>query len=346
MEAGPLNLVRPDVPVELAAVVAKMMAKEPRRRFQTPGEVGRRVLPFFKPAGMQPGGSNTEVSQVEQPVEPTRSSSGDTPPKQPVAAGVAAAEKQREKPKTVAEAVAWESLIEIKHAESSIVAPKSKAVPLPALARLRRPRWLSWKTVAAAALFGILVLGAIVYIRSDQGGPAVTGFPPEKHDAAPTQKGEAAGTADSEFAVAMLRIGAREFNGNYFKVYNDPVTWHAARIKCEKLGGHLAIVGTEKDNEFLKFLVQGAELRTAWLGATDEQNEGHWVWIDGSDLTYSNWDTRAGQPNNAGGVEHYVVLLAFNSGLWWDYYDDDRDGWNPAFICQWDGPTARTPRRP
>ena len=29
MEAGPLNLVRPEVPVELAAMVAKMMAKEP-----------------------------------------------------------------------------------------------------------------------------------------------------------------------------------------------------------------------------------------------------------------------------------------------------------------------------
>ena len=50
MEAGPLNLVRPEVPVELAAVVAKMMAKEPGRRFQTPGEVARALTPFFKPA--------------------------------------------------------------------------------------------------------------------------------------------------------------------------------------------------------------------------------------------------------------------------------------------------------
>ena len=39
-DADPLNLVRPEVPVELAALVAKMMAKEPARRFQTPGEVG------------------------------------------------------------------------------------------------------------------------------------------------------------------------------------------------------------------------------------------------------------------------------------------------------------------
>jgi len=45
----PLNLVRPEVPVELATVVAKMMAKDPARRFQTPVEVARALLPFFKP---------------------------------------------------------------------------------------------------------------------------------------------------------------------------------------------------------------------------------------------------------------------------------------------------------
>ena len=48
MEAMPLNLVRPEVPVELAAMVAKMMAKEPERRFQEPKEVAQALTPFFK----------------------------------------------------------------------------------------------------------------------------------------------------------------------------------------------------------------------------------------------------------------------------------------------------------
>ncbi len=38
-EAPPLNLVRPEVPEELAAVVRKMMAKVPAQRYQTPAEV-------------------------------------------------------------------------------------------------------------------------------------------------------------------------------------------------------------------------------------------------------------------------------------------------------------------
>src|SRR5262249_3622003 len=39
MDAAPLNLVRPDIPVEVAAIVAKMLAKETGRRFQKPKEV-------------------------------------------------------------------------------------------------------------------------------------------------------------------------------------------------------------------------------------------------------------------------------------------------------------------
>ena len=79
MDAGPLNLVRPEVPVELAALVAKMMAKDPGRRFQTPGEVARALTPFFKPAATQPTVSTAEISHVNRPVAPTQVSAGAGP---------------------------------------------------------------------------------------------------------------------------------------------------------------------------------------------------------------------------------------------------------------------------
>ena len=40
--------MRADVPAELTAVVARMMAKEPENRFQTPAEVAKALVPFFK----------------------------------------------------------------------------------------------------------------------------------------------------------------------------------------------------------------------------------------------------------------------------------------------------------
>ena len=64
MDAQPLNLVRPEVPAELAALVAKMMAKDAGRRFQTPAEVAEALKPFFRKAGAI---SKTEVSTLEQP---------------------------------------------------------------------------------------------------------------------------------------------------------------------------------------------------------------------------------------------------------------------------------------
>ena len=66
MDAKLLNFVRPDVPGELAAVVAKMMAKEPERRFQTPSEVAQALAPFFKKASANVRLLNPEVSQVGQ----------------------------------------------------------------------------------------------------------------------------------------------------------------------------------------------------------------------------------------------------------------------------------------
>jgi serine/threonine protein kinase len=49
-EAQPLNLIRPEVPEELAAVVRKMMAKNPAKRYQTPLEVAQALAPFLKQA--------------------------------------------------------------------------------------------------------------------------------------------------------------------------------------------------------------------------------------------------------------------------------------------------------
>jgi WD40 repeat protein len=44
--AEPLTRLRPEVPRGLAAVVAKMMEKDPKRRYQTPGEVAAALAPF------------------------------------------------------------------------------------------------------------------------------------------------------------------------------------------------------------------------------------------------------------------------------------------------------------
>ena len=64
IDAKPLNIVRPEVPPARSALVAKMMAKEPARRFQTPIEVARALEPFFtKRAIPSSHGTKTAVSR-------------------------------------------------------------------------------------------------------------------------------------------------------------------------------------------------------------------------------------------------------------------------------------------
>jgi serine/threonine protein kinase len=62
-QARSLNLVRPDVPRELAAIVAKMMARDPERRYQAPAEVAAALKPFFK--GGNVGGTSPILESPE-----------------------------------------------------------------------------------------------------------------------------------------------------------------------------------------------------------------------------------------------------------------------------------------
>ncbi len=171
MEAGPLNLVRPEVPVELAAVVATMMAKEPRRRFQTPGEVAKALTPFIKPAAAQLDRPSAEMPRLETQVASTQPSSAVAGPAQPATLATAPTAAGRRPQKIGADGVAWESLIEIKEDEPLIEAAKPKRAepkPAPAGAQVRRPTWV-WRATIAASVFGVLALGVIIYLATDKG---------------------------------------------------------------------------------------------------------------------------------------------------------------------------------
>ncbi len=60
-EPAPLHEVRPDVPAGLSAVVAKMLAKDPAKRYQRPIDVAQALAPFAKAAGKAAAGSGGSV---------------------------------------------------------------------------------------------------------------------------------------------------------------------------------------------------------------------------------------------------------------------------------------------
>jgi uncharacterized protein (TIGR03067 family) len=142
-DADPLNFVRPEVPSELAALVAKMMAKDSRRRFQTPGEVAEALTPFFKKG-------NAPLKPVKR-LEPVA-----LPSTQPVASVPPAAVTEGTEP-------AWGKLIDTKAPAPVAEQPAPVAVDA---AAPPRPRW-PIVAAACAGLFAIL-LGIIIYVRRDE----------------------------------------------------------------------------------------------------------------------------------------------------------------------------------
>jgi serine/threonine protein kinase len=146
--ARPLNLVRPEVSSELAALVAKMMAKDPDRRFQTPGDLAQSLKPFFQRPRVQARITDADISQQGRlPASPPENKILTASPESPT--DVESAVPKPTKTPTTSEQPQWESLIELRETERSIE-------PAPFIPSGWPPRWL-WPTIAA----GFLLLGLL-----------------------------------------------------------------------------------------------------------------------------------------------------------------------------------------
>jgi ribosomal protein L20A (L18A) len=110
---------------------------------------------------------------------------------------------------------------------------------------------------------------------------------------------------------------------------------------CERMGGHLAVINSQDENDFLYNYVTDSGFELAFFGYTDQDTEGQWKWVTDSDNTYTNWCQVSGreQPNNGstnpgGKSENYA-----------EFFKNTKDGtWNDApfgsntyhFICEWE----------
>lgn len=112
----------------------------------------------------------------------------------------------------------------------------------------------------------------------------------------------------------------------YFYNNND-LTWQAAENIAVGLGSHLASVTSQAENDSIVagMLAAGIPSNTVvWIGYSDQASEGNWVWIDGSQSAFSNWNN--GEPNNSSGfpgVGENGGQLQLSNGRWNDLMTDN-----------------------
>lgn len=118
----------------------------------------------------------------------------------------------------------------------------------------------------------------------------------------------------------QIRQAAKPFGGHLYGVTPMSMTWLQAKDFAEKMGGHLAVITSEAENQFIRDAFNAGSENTFWLGASDHEKEGTWVWVTGEPWGFEDWQTD--EPNNRqGGGEHFLSIAP-------PYLNRKRDGWN------------------
>lgn len=104
-------------------------------------------------------------------------------------------------------------------------------------------------------------------------------------------------------------------DGSCLILINAPQSFDSATVTCQGLGAHLAILST------MALDTAGEQLvgtRDTFIGLTDRTTEGQFLWVNGTVLTFSNWE--AGEPNNGGGgtLENCAIIAGTRPQKGWD----------------------------
>ncbi|XP_016324088.1 C-type lectin domain family 17, member A-like [Sinocyclocheilus anshuiensis] len=73
--------------------------------------------------------------------------------------------------------------------------------------------------------------------------------------------------------------------GRFYVFSNDTKDWNSSRQCCQDLGGDPVIINSSEEQEFLaQQIVTFNALVLHWIGLTDRQTEGVWLWVNNTPL--------------------------------------------------------------
>ena len=157
-------------------------------------------------------------------------------------------------------------------------------------------------------------------------------------------------TIQSEpLCVKSCKAGEQEQYGDHCYYWSppgtrgfDPVmkTWDESKFQCKSMNGTLAAVTSQEIHNFLMKKVEREsryKYTWFWIGGTDEDAEGNWEWIDGSEWNFPHWSSQAQnkakqQPDGGVGQNCLQIYHGIHA----------RNGWNDQYcyttlpyICSW-----------
>ncbi|XP_068017227.1 collectin-10 isoform X3 [Melanerpes formicivorus] len=109
--------------------------------------------------------------------------------------------------------------------------------------------------------------------------------------------------------------GIRETDEKFYYIVKEEKNYREALLHCRDRGGTLAMPKDEVTNTLLADYISSSGLFRAFIGLSDMEKEGQFVYADNSPLqNYSHW--KAGEPHDPAGREDCVEMLS--TGEWND----------------------------
>ncbi|KAI4883136.1 hypothetical protein NFI96_020586, partial [Prochilodus magdalenae] len=141
---------------------------------------------------------------------------------------------------------------------------------------------------------------------------------------------------------ACCAKGWKYFSGRCYYFSTEKKTWTESRDACVAAGGHLVIIRSTEEQDFLKRSYPGSGEQWYWVGLTDAVKEGDWCWLDGTRLSETPKYWNGNEPDNWKGGERNKypegedcaqMLLSTTAYLLWDTFCDDQQT-KKQYVCE------------
>ncbi|KAJ8362459.1 hypothetical protein AAFF_G00373850 [Aldrovandia affinis] len=95
--------------------------------------------------------------------------------------------------------------------------------------------------------------------------------------------------------------GWKQRNSKCYYFSTERKNWQGSRSACLKQGADLVIIESEEEQDFISKHTRGNY--AYWIGLSDSETEGTWLWVDGTPLQEDKAFWKKGEPNNYNGAE-------------------------------------------
>lgn len=133
-----------------------------------------------------------------------------------------------------------------------------------------------------------------------------------------------------------------------YELFKEALTWEQAAQRCQEMGGHLATVASESEQEQLIAMAEAQEVDFLWLGgytSYDDYGDVFGHWITGEEFNYAPWSVdEPSRVDRDGTEEWYIMLWNIPSLGGWSWNDQRNDPLSVApnmadkmgFICEFE----------